>query len=146
MFSRRHFLAVAGALGAAGLAPGLLRLIPVAGATPAGWSPEVTDLALARFTPHVGSDFMVRTAARHSERVTLLEATAREPHSADRPGLRGESFSLIFAGGGAKTFDDGSFTVTHPAMGAFPLFLVPVGQGSQTQRYQAVVDRRSPGR
>lgn len=142
-FSRRQILSAAGALAAASLAPGLLRNLPVAQLFPASSAPDEMELILRRFTPHVASEFLIRTGTRHTERVILVEATAWEPPPGGQRGLEGESFSLIFAGAGAKAFEDGIFTVSHPSMGAFPLFLVPVGRAVHTQRYQAVVDRRT---
>jgi len=102
------------------------------------------DLALSRFSPYVGQQFTIQVNLLHTEKATLVEATPRQPRPADRPGLQGEAFSLIFAGGGAKAFDNGTFTLSHPAMGTVTLFLVPVGRAQQAQHYQAVIDRRTP--
>jgi hypothetical protein len=139
-------MAMGGALAAAWIAPALLGSPPHLTLWSDRASAGPADLTLARFAPHVGSEFEIRVGGGQGVRVTLIEATAREPHSADRRGLAGESFSLVFEGNGAKAFDHGTQTVVHPALGAFPLFLVAVGQSLETQRYQAVVDRRTPPR
>jgi hypothetical protein len=57
---------------------------------------------------------------------------------ADLPGLSGheEAFSLSFTGG---ALEQGVHTLTHPELGSFELFLVPVGEHGGT--YQAVIDR-----
>jgi hypothetical protein len=68
------------------------------------------------------------------------------PYAADRPGLRGEAFSLIFQGDGAAGFGDGLHTLEHPALGTFSLFLAGVDRPGTVQDYQAVVDRRRPAR
>ena len=144
LFSRRQVIGAAGALAAVTMVPGLLRSVTPPHLSVRGGGSSEVDLTLGRFTPYVGSDFVVRTGGLAKERVTLVEAVAKPPHPHDRKGLHGESFSLIFAGAGAKAFDDGTFTVSHATMGAFRLFLVPVGQARETQRYQAVVNRRAP--
>lgn len=146
-FSRRQLLGAAGALATASLVPvmfgglpGYLQLARV-GAAPA------MDLSLARFTPHLGSEFVVRPqAALRPVRISLVEATARQPNPLDRQGLTGEAFSLVFAARDAGAFGPGIHTLVHPVLGAFSLFLVPVGRAIQGQRYQAVVDRRAPAR
>jgi hypothetical protein len=143
VFSRRQFMVAAGALAAIGLTPGraLAGPLDLPGILAAS---KTSDLALSRFAPYVGSSFLLRTGTMRAERVTLAEATARTPRPADRAGLAGESFSLVFAGTGAKAFNHGTFTLVHPALGTFPLFLVAVDQGRQARHYQAVVDRRTP--
>jgi hypothetical protein len=149
-FSRRQVLGGAGALAAAGLAPAVLGNLPRLQHQQLSWAaegPAVADLSLGRFTPHVGTEFVVRaTGGTRRVRIALVEATARLPHPLDRQGLSGEAFSLVFAARGAEAFGPGIRTVVHPVLGAFPLFLVPVGRATQGQRYQAVVDRRTLAR
>jgi hypothetical protein len=140
-FSRRQVIGAAGALATVGFTSGIFgfRLATV------GALAGTADLSLAGFTRNVGSEFVVTTAAGQ-QRVTLEEATAAKAHPHERKDLRGDAFSLVFAGGDAKAFGDGIFTVTHPTMGAFSLFLVKVERGVQAQRHQAVFDRRTPKR
>jgi hypothetical protein len=148
-FSRRQILGAAGALATAALAPGVLGTLPSLHLLlpQAGEGPAMVDLSLSAFAPHVGTDFLVRAdAGLRPVRIALVEATARLPHPLDRRGLSGEAFSLVFAARGAGAVEHGIHTVSHPIMGAFPLFLVPVGRATQGQRYQAVVDRRTPPR
>jgi hypothetical protein len=146
MLSRRQLVAMAGALTAAWFAPALLESPPHLTLWSGRATADTADLTLARFTPYVGSEFEIRTGGAQAVRVTLAEATARTPRPADRPGLVGESFSLVFAGNGTKAFDHGTQRVVHPALGAFPLYLVAVDRGLRSQHYQAVVDRRTPPR
>ena len=139
LFTRRQVIGAAGALATVGFTSGLLgfRLAPV------GAMARKADLSLASFTPNVGSEFVVTTGAGQ-ERVTLVDATAAKARPKERKDLRGDAFSLVFAGAGAKAFNDGIFEVSHATMGTFPLFLVPVGKPVQAQRYEAVFDRRTP--
>lgn len=146
-FSRRKLLVMTGGLGAVLVSP-VLRPSPALAllAPDRIAAPGAALLTLARFTPLVGSTFGVVSGRVQTVRATLEEATARAPRPADRPGLSGESFSLIFAANGRKALGDGTYTVVHPALGTFPLFLVAVDRGRLAQRYQAVVDRRTEQR
>lgn len=150
--SRRHVLLAIGAAGVAGVAaattglrrwgsslasgapPGMAGVAGTAGGAASG------ELTLSRFAPHVGSRF----TASEGTGLWLEEATAQQASPADRPGLRGEAFSLLFRSRGGAAMGDGIHTVSHPALGPVPLFLVAVGTGRSGQGYQAVVDRRSP--
>jgi hypothetical protein len=137
--SRRQVLGALGALGAA-------VAVPLAGPRFGAASPSPSELTLARFAPYVGSEFTVRTGTLETRRLTLVEATAPAPHPVDRRDVTGESFSLVFADHQGKSFDDRSYTLSHRSLGTFSLFLVAIGRGVSGQRYQAVVDRRSPSR
>ena len=142
--SRRQMLAGAGMAGIAAAMPALRRLqVPYPFRGRAAPASPGNELTLARFAPHVGSRFTLRTALV-TARVTLEEAGATASHPADRAGLQGESFSLIFRGGEGTALEDGIYRVTHPALGTFPLFISAFGLGRKGQAYQAVVDRRVP--
>ncbi len=55
----------------------------------------------------------------------------------------GECFSLLFRGGG-RAFSQNTYTVVHPSLGTFELFLVPVGTDQNgTQGYLATINRLS---
>ena len=134
-------LALTGMAGIVATTPGVLRAaIRSPFRTASGWTAArpADDLTLARFAPHVGSRF---TAAGGAS-VILEEATPRAPHPADRPGLAGESFSLVFRNDGRTALDDGTHVFAHSTLGTVRLFLVAVGTGRNGQGYQAVVDRR----
>lgn len=147
--SRRQMLAAVGLAGLAASVPAIRRV-----ALPSIFRPQSVgtggpandELTLARFAPHIGSRFTVNTGRLGGVAVTLGEATATGAHPADRPGLRGEAFSLIFRGAGANAFANGTHTLVHPALGAFALYLVAVGPGRNGQEYQAIIDHRVPTR
>ena len=103
------------------------------------------ELTLARFASHVGSTFVV-LAGDSLVPLTLVEVTTRSPHPADRAGLTGEAFSLIFDGEVSRPLGQRPATVVHRAMGQFRLSIAPFGRQGRGQQYQAVVDRRAPGR
>lgn len=135
--SRRQVLRAGVAVAAVCLVPEL----SVVSARSAGAAPAGRGLTLASFSPLVGTDF-----ALGGSRLRLVEVVQRPPSVADRSGLTGEAFSLVFGGGPGGRLTDGTYTLTHPLAGPFSLFLVPVGMARQGQRYQAVVDRRTSGR
>ena len=147
ILSRRQLLGATAAVVTVRLAPALFGSSPLQlPLKPGRGRAAPRELSLDRFAPHVGSDFTVRLSAGRRLRLRLVEATDRQPHPADRRGLSGESFSLVFSGRGAKAFDHGTYTVTNPSLGAVPLFLVAVGLARDGQRYQAVINRRVPVR
>ncbi len=70
------------------------------------------DLSFARFATLVGTEFALHLDGRRKLALTLSDARLRESHPLDRPGLTGESFSLLFAGRGSQAFASGQFTLT----------------------------------
>jgi hypothetical protein len=142
--TRRQALAAVAMAGAAAAVPVLRRAaLPPIFSRPDAAGPATLDtLTLAAFTPHVGSRFTVKAAGVGRVKATLEEATATERRTADRPGVQGEAFSLLFRGPRQPVVSDGTHTLVHPALGSFPVFLVAVGRGGDGQEYQAIVDRR----
>lgn len=138
MVSRRHVLRIGAALVAVRFVPGLGSATANAAAATA---PAPGGLTSAWFSPLVGSDFSVG-----GSRLTLVEMRQRPPNTADRRGLTGEAFSLVFGGGPARPLADGTYSLTHQSAGTVSLFLVAVGMARQGQRYQAVIDRRTSSR
>jgi hypothetical protein len=90
-------------------------------------------LRRSRFAPLVRSTFQL-TGLGESRSVRL---------AAVRGGTEGEasehSFTLRFEDAAARPLREGIYTVSHPRLGAVPLFLAPVG--STAGRYEAVVNR-----
>ena len=85
------------------------------------------------FVPHVGSTFRVALPELPPLRIRLLESKPR--HGA------GESFSLLFHGNRRARVQQGTYRIEHPSLGAFDLFLVPVGRGIRGQDIEAVINR-----
>src|SRR5207253_1927020 len=63
----------------------------------------------------------------------------------DLPAAKGgECFSLLFRGGGGPALRQNTYSIAHPALGTFLLFLVPVGADSNgAQGYLATLNRLS---
>ena len=92
----------------------------------------------ATFVSYINSVFVFRApAVRKDIEVTLLQV--KDMTAA--PG--GECFSLLFRGGG-QALEQNTYTVEHPALGTFKLFLVPVGTDDNgAQGYLATINRLS---
>jgi hypothetical protein len=143
--SRRQILRYGGigALVAAGAAAGLAVADAVGGPTAPSANrrsagiplPGHRELEQATFESLVGTNFVLR-APGGSQKVSLVSV---KPHATARPGT-GECFSLFFTAP-HDAAASGSYTLSHPALGKFGMFLSPVGLPSVGQRYEAVVNR-----
>lgn len=91
-------------------------------------------LRLATYVPLVGSAFRIHRSPSSSLGVKLVSATRL-------PSEVGESFSLIFQGHGNAKLGQETYTIEHPSVGTFPLFLVPVGPARRGQSFEAVINR-----
>jgi hypothetical protein len=89
-------------------------------------------LRRATYAPLVGTEFRVHVPGRDALRVKLVEARKlRSP---------GEAFSLLFRGRRAEV-EGGIYRIDHPRLGAFELFVNPVGRGVKGLDLEAVVNR-----
>jgi hypothetical protein len=93
-----------------------------------------SHLRLATYEPLVGGAFLIRRSPSSALRVKLVSATRL-------PSDVGEAFSLTFQGHGNAKLDQETYTLEHPRLGTFPLFLVPVGRARRGQSFEAVVNR-----
>jgi hypothetical protein len=84
------------------------------------------------FEPLIGDDFTF-AIGEHRLEVRLGEVT---PLS-DRAGVR-KPFSLVFLGPPAPVWAQQIYRVTHPSLGSFDLFLVPIGPEGEAMRYEAI--------
>jgi hypothetical protein len=81
----------------------------------------------------------------------VLNLTAAEdlPVADTVPSLQGldDAFALHFSGSPDASFAGGTREFVHPQLGRFSLFLAPVEQQTDEQRYEAIIDRtvRIPG-
>jgi Domain of unknown function (DUF6916) len=89
------------------------------------------DWTVATFQPLLGDAFAVD--AEPALELRLAEATAH-----DRPGAARAPFSLVFTGPPEPVLPQGIRRLEHPSLGAFELFLVPIGRDEGGVRYEAV--------
>lgn len=87
----------------------------------------LSDLTVDTFTPYIGDAF--RVSGVDTE---LIEAT---PHG---PAPTRQQFSLVFRGPLGPALPQRIHPLSHPALGAFELFLVPIGPDADGMRYEAV--------
>ena len=97
---------------------------------------SAVDIATATaddFEPRLNDRFDLRTAGGE---VVLTLAQVRRLGHARRPG---GAFSLLFMTGGGPDFPQATYALSHPALGAIALFLVPIGPVAGGGRgYEAV--------
>jgi hypothetical protein len=91
---------------------------------------------VASFAPHQGDTFIVRADEQVSLTMTLSEVTPLGTAPGD--GSRRAPFSLLFHGPPAPVLPQRIYRLEHVAIGAFDLFLVPLGPDQVGMRYQAV--------
>jgi hypothetical protein len=125
--SRRTF-----AGGSAALA--LLSAIPVSLARAAAAS---SPWARSRFTPFLGSTFRM-TGAGDDTDVVLTGISDLRPVARANDNRR---FALLFTAPHGHGPADGTRTFSHDGFGAIDLFVSPVGAGTGTRHYEAIINR-----
>lgn len=91
------------------------------------------------FADRVGEQFHVRLREDHSLTLVLSEATPSAlPGGPDPEGASRQQFSLLFRGPSSPSLDQGTWDLSHDAMGELAVFLVPLGPDAQGPRYEAV--------
>ena len=92
------------------------------------------QLTEAEFSKHVNTKFRVA-----SEPPTELELTQVKPYSSQAKEQAGlERFSIFLVGPADRYLPQRIYSVEHERMGAFELFLVPVGKDDYGFLYEAV--------
>jgi hypothetical protein len=90
-------------------------------------------LTLTTFEPLLNARFSVKVANNALE-LELIELESLGPA---RPDQR-EPFSLIFRGPRERWFEQGTYPLEHPELGAPEIFLVPIGPDAIGMQYQAI--------
>ena len=96
---------------------------------------RVTILTFEDFSPHLDSTFAV-DLGESSVDLTLTEAEKQPVRPF--PGMAREPFSLTFRSDTQAVLPQQMYTLSHPAMGAVEIFLVPIGRDPAGVRYQAI--------
>ncbi len=137
--SRRHFLKVA----AGGIAGGALLTLgagEVASLLTGSSTLPVLPVNLMRssFAPHLAEDFKIHQGALQEVSVKLIEVSDIATTPAQTPE---ESFSVVFRGPHDRPLEQDTYRVEHRAMGAFPIFIVPIYPDGGGLNYEAVFNR-----
>jgi hypothetical protein len=139
LIPRRSFLTRLAVWGAAGaLFPPLHEGRTVCAAGP-GAAFDRTRALL--FQQHIGSRFKIVPAVAPPRFVVLANVTLFQTISKPGRGSRQPTpaFSLMFHAPAGLALPQETYRVEHPRLGAFPLFLVPIGPKQQNDvHYQAV--------
>jgi hypothetical protein len=88
------------------------------------------------FAPHVGTEFELALEEESAPVCTLTLTDVSESSQAAGEGR--VSFSLLLDGPPVPALPQGTYILTHAALGSFALFLVPVGADADRRTYQAV--------
>lgn len=90
------------------------------------------------FAPLVGQDLAVDAGGAGEVTMRLVEAAAGTlPGGRGPDGQERMQFSLIFRGPADRLLPQGTYAVTHEALGEQELFLVPLGRDADGVRYEA---------
>src|SRR5437667_1360485 len=94
----------------------------------------LTEMSFATFAGLRPSKFRVRAGETTSVELELIEAT---PHESTDEG----SFSLVFVGPPNQFLPQQTYRFAHDKLGAFDLFIVPVGKDRKGFQYEAIFNR-----
>lgn len=95
----------------------------------------IQDLTLETFQPRVGEPFRIQASDQRSIHVELVQAA---PLGAANATPRGQAFSLIFRAAGHDVLPQSIYRVEHDQLGAYDIFLVPIGPDAVGMRYEAI--------
>lgn len=87
------------------------------------------------FAQHVHTKFRVHYAPPQTAEVELIEVAER------RSTPRQEQFSIVFRGPRDPFFPQKIYTFEHDRLGAFDLFIVPIGMDEGGVQYEAFFNR-----
>ena len=90
----------------------------------------------ADFAKNVNTTFRVELESPRPIEVKLIAVTRRVTEPNEQAGM--ERFSVVFYGPADVFLPQNTYRMTHPQMGEFEIFLVPLGPEAEGFRYEAV--------
>ncbi len=101
------------------------------------------DLHAGTFSTQLNTPFSIHVSPTLVMEVELVEVTEKGASDHQHPSAasRQERFSLVFHGPRDMLLRQGMYQLQHNQLGAFELFLVPVGQDHDGVYYEAVFNR-----
>jgi hypothetical protein len=120
---------------AGGASSVLARVLPTFPAPWPGQTP-IETLTLDVFGAHLDTPFR----AHHVAGVLDLVLTQATPNARQDTDAQ-DNFALLFRGPSGHRLEQGTYKLTHEALGAFDLFIVPVGKATDAQHYEAIFNR-----
>ena len=91
------------------------------------------DFSVATFKDRLGETFCLRHESGETLDLVLIDTRGLPSHSDGR-----EPFSVVFRAPATPVLDQMIRRLQHPELGAFELFLVPIGPDDVGMRYEAV--------
>lgn len=85
------------------------------------------------FGGRVGEKFLIHPDDRTSLETELISATGLSESPE-----HGRPFSVVFRGPGNVFLSQRTYRMEHAEVGAFEIFLVPIGPDSEGHRYEAI--------
>lgn len=101
---------------------------------------SLDQLRLTSFTELIGSSF--RVFAQRVAELELILVEASPSRRAAPNSDQADSFSLVFTGPAHRQLDQQIYRFEHARVGAFELFIVPIGSNGAIVKYEAVINRR----
>ena len=106
---------------------------------------SLDQLSFAAFKNLLNTRFRVHLSPAPCVELDLTEATLSEQRAAGSPDAPGrECFSLVFSGPASRPLMQRTYLFEHEKLGAFELFVVPIGVENGRVRYQAIFNRTIP--
>src|SRR5262249_15916303 len=95
---------------------------------------------IATFDSHLHETFGIHLASGTLLEAELIEVTQLSAQSGSGPEVSSPRapFSLVFRSPAHTRLMQGIYTMAHPTIGAFQLFLVPIGLDAQGLRCEAI--------
>ena len=90
----------------------------------------------AEFAKNLNTKFRLVVEAPQPIELTLVDVAPRKIQPNEEPGM--ERFSAVFMGPREILLPQQTYTVSHPDMGEFEIFLVALGQEPDGFKYEAV--------
>jgi hypothetical protein len=94
------------------------------------------QLTVDSFEPHVGTSFWVEF--ENGGKVELRLVRAAKVMESEAARLDRHPFSLYFIGPKSFALPQQIYHVTHPQLEPMDIFVVPIGEDTQTYQYEAV--------
>ncbi|HEX2325126.1 MAG TPA: hypothetical protein VHQ00_06980 [Chloroflexota bacterium] len=91
------------------------------------------------FAPHLGETFRLGLDGGSDLELTLIETTdLSQPGASQAPGAPRAPFSVVFRGPREALLPQRIYRLRHDRLGAFEVFLVPIGPDAVGMRFEAV--------
>ena len=100
---------------------------------------SLATFTIDTFNNRVGQAFRIHAAPRHIADIELIEVTdLTDRAGAEVAKWERAPFSLVFRGPSNLPLAQQTFRLEHSGIGAFDLFLVPLGPDAKGMRYEAI--------